>query len=80
MTLLSSLELGLHQPEGLASREDSLPFLLQGVSNSTFAAAQAALLEASYSCSRHIAGSLVGPSTDVTVIGGDEKRQWGGMD
>lgn len=33
MTLLSSLELGLHQSEGLTSREDRLPFLSQRVSN-----------------------------------------------
>jgi hypothetical protein len=70
VTLLGSLELGLHQPEGLASREDCLPFLSQGVSNSIFTVAHAVLFEGSYSCSRHVDDSLAGPSNVVSVVFG----------
>lgn len=68
VTLLGALELGLHQPKGLASREDRLPFLSQDVSNSVFAAAYTALFGRPYSCSRHNDGSLVIPSNDVIVV------------
>lgn len=56
-----------------------------------FTAAHAALFEGSYSCSRHLVGSLVRPSDDVIVDigadrrgrdsdrGGDKKPQCGEM-
>lgn len=67
MTLFSSLELGLHQPEGLASREDCLPFLSTRVSTSVFAAARAAVFDWPYSGSRHVDGLLVRPSNGVIM-------------
>lgn len=91
MALLSSLELGLHQPEGLASREDCLPILSTRVSISVFAAAHAAVFDWPYSGSRHVDGSLVRPLNDVIIgigagergrgsdRGGDEKSQCGEM-